>query len=188
MKKLLTSLLLALSLVVVGGLSDRSNPNIANTPSSLTTITSVAKVEAAPQGVEVGQEAPDFAFTDLATGKPVKLSDLRDKPVFINFWATWCPPCVMELPHIQAKYEEYNEKIYFVAISVDDEHTAPITFMRSKNYSFPAGYGDVNEISRLYQLQAIPASYIIDTNGIIKAKMIGSMNAAGLENFLQNAF
>ncbi|MGM9570507.1 MAG: redoxin domain-containing protein [Phascolarctobacterium sp.] len=188
MKKLLTSLLLAFSLVVVGGLTDNSVFTPANTLSSTTTSTSISKAEAAPQGVEVGQEAPDFTFTDLATGKPVKLSDLRDKPVFINFWATWCPPCVMELPHIQVKYEEYNEKMYFVAISVDDEHTAPVTFMRSKNYSFPAGYGDVNEISRLYQLQAIPASYIIDTNGIIKAKMIGSMNEAGLENFLQNAF
>lgn len=188
MKNFFTSLLLALSLVVVGGLTDCSISTPANITHSFKAITSVSKVEAAPQGVEVGQEAPDFAFTDLATGKPVKLSDLRDKPVFINFWATWCPPCVMELPHIQAKYEEYNDKIHFVAISVDDEHTAPITFMRSKNYSFPAGYGDVNEISRLYQLQAIPASYIIDTNGIIKAKMIGSMSEAGLDNFLQNAF
>lgn len=124
----------------------------------------------------------------MATGNTVKLSDLRDKPVFINFWATWCPPCVGELPHIQVKYEEYNDKIYFIAISVDEEQDTPISFMKRKNYSFPAGYGNVNEIAQLYKLQAIPASYIISTDGIIKAKKIGSMNEATLESFLQKAF
>lgn len=188
MKKLFTSVLLALSLVAFGSFIDSPKTTTIETINKLTAITIVTKAEAASQGTEVGQAAPDFTFTDLTSGKPVKLSELRDKPVFINFWATWCPPCVKELPHIQVKYEEYNEKMYFIAISVDDDPSAPMGFMRSKNYSFPAGYGDVNEIAQLYQLQAIPASYIIDTNGIIKAKIVGSMNESALESFLQNAF
>lgn len=185
MKKLLTSALLGLCFLMMGSFADSSKPTDINSLSKLTVITSSAKAEAASTGVEVGQAAPDFTFTDLTTGKPVKLSDLRDKPIFINFWATWCPPCVKELPHIQVKYEEYNEKMYFIAISVDDEQDAPVSFMKQKNYSFPAGYGNVNEIAQLYQLQAIPASYIIDTNGIIKAKIVGSMSEQALESFIQ---
>ena len=185
MKKLFASTLLSLTIVAFGCFTDSTQPTSVNIPQSLIAITSVAKAEAAPTGIEVGQAAPDFTFTDLTTGNTVKLSGLRDKPVFINFWATWCPPCVKELPHIQAKYEEYNDKMYFIAISVDDDQVEPVAFMRSKNYSFPAGYGNVNEIAQLYQLQAIPASYIIDTNGIIKAKVVGSMNEAALESFIQ---
>ena len=115
MKKLLTGFLVACALVVVYGHNLLPSSGIqANTKPQLTTTTSTA--EAA--GV-TAQIAPDFTFTDLVTGKTTKLSDLRDKPVYLNFWATWCPPCVKELPHIQAKYEKYKDRIHFLAISVD---------------------------------------------------------------------
>ena len=115
----------------------------------------------------------------------MNLSDLRDKPVFINFWATWCPPCVKELPHIQAKYEEYKDKINFVAISLDSEQDAPAQFIPAKGYTFPVGYGNEREISRAYNVEAIPMSFIIDTNGVVKAKIVGSMDEAALESFIQ---
>ena len=115
----------------------------------------------------------------------MNLSDLRDKPVFINFWATWCPPCVKELPHIQAKYEQYKDKINFVAISLDGEQDAPAQFIPAKGYTFPVGYGNEREISRAYNVEAIPMSLMIDTNGVVKAKIIGSMDEAALESFIQ---
>lgn len=184
MKKLLTGFLVACALVVVYGHNLLPSSGIqANTKPQLTTTTSTA--EAA--GV-TAQIAPDFTFTDLVTGKTTKLSDLRDKPVYLNFWATWCPPCVKELPHIQAKYEQYKDRIHFLAISVDSEQDAPAQFISSKGYTFTVGYGNEREISRAYNIEAIPASYIIGTDGTIKAQIVGSMDEADLESFLQKAF
>ena len=181
MKKLLTGFLVACALVVVYGHNLLPSSGIqANTKPQLTTTTSTA--EAA--GV-TAQIAPDFTFTDLVTGKTTKLSDLRDKPVYLNFWATWCPPCVKELPHIQSKYEQYKDRIHFLAISVDSEQDAPAQFISSKGYTFPVGYGNEREISRAYNIEAIPASYIIGTDGTIKAQIVGSMDEADLERFLQ---
>lgn len=184
MKKLLTGFLVACALVVVYGHNLLPSSGIqANTKPQLTTTTSTA--EAA--GV-TAQIAPDFTFTDLVTGKTTKLSDLRDKPVYLNFWATWCPPCVKELPHIQAKYEQYKDRIHFLAISVDSEQEAPAQFISSKGYTFTVGYGNEREISRAYNIEAIPASYLIGTDGTIKAQIVGSMDEADLERFLQKAF
>ena len=184
MKKLLTGFLVACALVVVYGHNLLPSSGIqANTKPQLTTTTSTA--EAA--GV-TAQIAPDFTFTDLVTGKTTKLSDLRDKPVYLNFWATWCPPCVKELPHIQAKYEQYKDRIHFLAISVDSEQEAPAQFISSKGYTFTVGYGNEREISRAYNIEAIPASYIIGTDGTIKAQSVGSMDEADLESFLKKAF
>ena len=184
MKKLLTGFLVACALVVVYGHNLLPSSGIqANTKPQLTTTTSTA--EAA--GV-TAQIAPDFTFTDLVTGRTMKLSDLRDKPVYLNFWATWCPPCVKELPHIQAKYEQYKDRINFVAISLDGEQEAPAQFIPSRGYTFPVGQGNEREISRAYNVEAIPMSFIIDTNGVVKAKIVGSMDEADLERFLQNAF
>ena len=184
MKKLLTGFLVACALVVVYGHNLLPSSGIqANTKPQLTTTTSTA--EAA--GV-TAQIAPDFTFTDLVTGRTMKLSDLRDKPVYLNFWATWCPPCVKELPHIQSKYEQYKDRIHFLAISVDSEQEAPAQFISSKGYTFTVGYGNEREISRAYSIEAIPASYIIGTDGTIKAQIVGSMDEADLESFLQKAF
>ena len=186
MKKILTSFLVALSLVAISSFDTSLSTNTSSLQTKQNTLTIMSKTEAAE--ISEGVAAPDFAFTDLATGRTLKLSDLRDKPVYLNFWATWCPPCVKELPHIQAKYEQYKDKINFVAISLDGEQEAPAQFIPSRGYTFPVGYGNEREISRAYNVEAIPMSFIIDTNGVVKAKIVGSMDEADLERFLQNAF
>ena len=186
MKKILTSFVLALSLVTISGFDASLSTNMSFRLTKQKAMTIMSKAEAAE--ISEGVAAPDFTFTDLATGKVMNLSDLRDKPVYLNFWATWCPPCVRELPHIQAKYEQYKDKIHFLAISLDGEQAAPAAFIPSKGYTFPVGYGNEREISRAYNVEAIPLSYIIDTNGVIKAKTMGSMDESDLERFLQNAF
>ena len=186
MKKILTSFLVALSLVAISSFDTSLSTNTSSLQTKQNTLTIMSKAEAAE--ISEGVAAPDFAFTDLATGRTLKLSDLRDKPVYLNFWATWCPPCVKELPHIQAKYEQYKDKINFVAISLDGEQEAPAQFIPSRGYTFPVGYGNEREISRAYNIEAIPMSFIIDTNGVVKSKIVGSMDEADLERFLQNAF
>ena len=186
MKKILTSFVLALSLVTISGFDASLSTNTSSLQTKQNTLTIMSKAEAAE--ISEGVAAPDFTFTDLATGRTLKLSDLRDKLVYLNFWATWCPPCVKELPHIQAKYEQYKDRIHFLAISVDSEQEAPAQFISSKGYTFTVGYGNEREISRAYNIEAIPASYIIGTDGTIKAQSVGSMDEADLESFLQKAF
>ena len=136
---------------------------------------------------EKGMTAPDFEVT-LLSGKTVKLSDYRGKRVLLNFWATWCPPCVGELPHIEKKYAEYKDKMHFVILSVDDNEQDPARFIQSKGYTFPAAYGDHQALGRAYGIDAIPASYIISADGHIIARIVGSMNESSLDAFLQKAF
>ena len=125
---------------------------------------------------------------ELGSGKTMRLSDLKGKPVFINFWATWCPPCVGELPQIEKKYTEYKDKMHFVILSVDDNEQDPARFIQSKGYTFPAAYGDHQALGRAYGIDAIPASYIISADGHIVARVVGSMNESSLDAFLQKAF
>ena len=183
MKKILTSFLVAFSLVAISGLDSSLNTNTSTLQGKQTSASVIAKAEATE--ITQGVTAPDFTFTDLATGKVMNLSDLRDKPVYLNFWATWCPPCVRELPHIQAKYEQYKDKIHFLAISLDGEQAAPAEFIPAKGYTFPVGYGNEREISRAYNVEAIPMSLMIDTNGVVQAKIVGSMDETDLERFIQ---
>lgn len=147
-----------------------------------------AKPQMSTAKASAAEVAPDFSYKELSSGKTMRLSDLKDKPVFINFWATWCPPCVGELPHIEKKYAEYKDRMHFIILSVDDNEQEPARFIQSKGYSFPAAYGDHQALGRAYGIDAIPASYIISADGRIVARTVGSMNESSLDTFLQKAF
>ncbi len=178
MNKILLSLALVSALFIISGCSD-NNKAASSAPQVSSTATDNTKA--------IKQAAPDFTYTDLNTGKQVKLSDLRGKPVFLNFWATWCPPCVGEMPHIQAAYEANKNKMHFIAISVDDNKEEPVKFTKDKGYTLPIGYGNVDDINKKYNLEAIPASYLIDADGHIKAQVVGAMNETALADFLKQA-
>ena len=137
--------------------------------------------------VKAGTQAPDFRV-EMFDGTTFTLGSLRGKVVLLNFWATWCPPCVGELPHIEKKYAEYKDKMHFVILSVDDNEQDPARFIQSKGYTFPAAYGDHQALGRAYGIDAIPASYIISADGHIIARIVGSMNESSLDAFLQKAF
>lgn len=170
MKKILICFLLLLAALAGGCASD--NPK-----------TTAAAPTAAAQAA---QAAPDFSFTYL-DGTKSNLSELRGKPVFLNFWATWCPPCVGEMPHFNSVYPRYKDKINFLAISLDDSMQEANAFMQQKGYSFPAGYGNVNDIVGKYEIQGIPTSLLLDANGNVIASKVGAMTEAELEAFLQKA-
>ena len=137
--------------------------------------------------VKAGTQAPDFRV-EMFDGTTFTLGSLRGKVVLLNFWATWCPPCVGELPHIEKQYAEYKDKMHFVILSVDDNEQDPARFIQSKGYTFPAAYGDHQALGRAYGIDAIPASYIISADGHIIARIVGSMNESSLDAFLQKAF
>ena len=116
--------------------------------------------EAAAQSVNT--EAPDITVTAM-DGTEVKLSSLRGKTVFVNFWATWCGPCMQEMPEMNKIYPDYKDKIEFFAVSIDDSRSDYEKYAGESGFAYPMYWGDKNAIVKAYGLQGIPASYIVDS-------------------------
>ena len=123
MKKILLTLSMTALLLFTAGCSCPFSDKTADSKPQMNTAAASA-----------AETAPDFSYKELGSGKTMRLSDLKGKPVFINFWATWCPPCVGELPHIEKKYVEYKDRMHFVILSVDDNEQEPARFIQSKGY------------------------------------------------------
>jgi peroxiredoxin len=124
---------------------------------------------------EVGHPAPDFTLPTL-TGKTVRLSDFRaKKAVLINFWATWCAPCRLEMPTMEKAYQQYKGKrLEILAVSIDaGSKNAVKNFMDELRLTFPALLDPKMEVLGLYRFSAIPASVLVDKQGIIRFKELG---------------
>jgi len=122
-------------------------------------------------------KAPNFELKTLS-GDTVRLSDYKGKKVFINFWATWCPPCVEEMPTIQRFYEEYGTKedIVILAINATDLETSidkVKTFTHEYGISFPVLLDEKGKVSIDYEILTIPTSMIVDENGMSVEQIIG---------------
>jgi len=137
------------------------------------------------EGTQVGNQAPDFQLQNL-DGQTVSLGDLRDKPVLINFWATWCPPCRSEMPYIQEIYEEWSDKgLVVLAINIGESSSKAEGFMQSYNLSFTVLLDTKQDVAQKYNIQYIPTTFFIDKDGIIQDKMIGAFqNKAQIEKSL----
>ncbi len=121
--------------------------------------------------VAIGQPAPDFTVKGL-DGKVVKLSSLRGKPVLLDFWATWCGPCRMSLPHTQKVAAEHGGEI--TVLSISNETPDKISaFIKDNKYTF-APYRDVDDSAGFkYDVQTIPTFVVIDANGNLADYQIG---------------
>jgi len=116
-------------------------------------------------------EAPDFTLKDFK-GKDVSLSDYKGKIVFVDFWATWCPPCKKELPILQAISQAYAEdNVVCLAISTDEDTSKVIPFIEENGYTFTVLYDE--GMKKAYDVAGIPTVFIIDENGVIRYKHVG---------------
>ncbi len=129
-----------------------------------------------PPPVPRGKPAPDITLHRL-DGKAVKLSSLRGKPVFLDFWATWCGPCRMSLPHTDNLAKTHGGKINVLAIS-DEEVPTIKSFMKENKYTYPSFRDGDHSASTKYQVQAIPTFVIIDKNGNLVDYIVGYDNDA----------
>nr|WP_307340716.1 TlpA disulfide reductase family protein [Metabacillus malikii] len=134
--------------------------------------------------VQEGKIPPDFQLNTL-NGNTVKLSDYRGKKVILNFWATWCPPCKAEMPHMQNFYEKNKENgIEILAVnltSMDNGVEAIQEFKNSYGLTFTIPLDETGDLGIQYQAFTIPTSYIIDTNGVISKKIVGPMDEQTME-------
>ncbi|ATP39102.1 thiol-disulfide oxidoreductase [Solibacillus sp. R5-41] len=131
-------------------------------------------------GTEKGQLAPDFTLRTL-DGEKMTLSDLRGKRVVLNFWATWCPPCEAEMPHMQKYYEKYakedNVEIVGVNLTYEREKVERVEqFVESYNITFPILLEPDASVAKKYKFVTIPATFMIDTEGKIQKQISGPLD------------
>ena len=131
---------------------------------------------------QAGKKAPDFTLK-TSDGKVVKLSKLKGKVVVINFWATWCGPCRSEIPAFNELYKQYAERgVEFIGISVDEGGWSDVKpFVEKMHMAYPVVLGDA-ALTRLYGgVDAIPTTFVVDRDGFLVERHIGSMNKQTFE-------
>ncbi len=126
------------------------------------------------EGVEEGLSTPDFSLPSV-NGELVTLSELRGHPVIINFWATWCGWCVIEMPHLQAVYEEHaGEGLVLLAVNIGESQDKVASFKQSNNLTFTILLDSQEAVTLKYDVTGYPATFFIDKDGIIRAKKLGA--------------
>ncbi|MFC0189916.1 peroxiredoxin family protein [Fictibacillus aquaticus] len=141
-------------------------------------------------GINEGDFAPDFTLQTLE-GKNIKLSDYKGKKVVLNLWASWCPPCKAEMPHMQAFYEKNKDKqnveILAVNLTTMEKDRANIqTFVDDYQLTFPVPLDEKGDIGVEYQAFSIPTTYMIDSNGTIQRKIVGPMDEEFLNKMVSS--
>lgn len=129
-------------------------------------------------------KAPDFAVQDR-DGRAVSLHSLAGKPVIVNFWASWCPPCKAEMPDFEAAYKEHGNDIQFMMVNMTDGGRETIAtaekYIADQGYTFPVYFDTEQEAAITYGVSAIPTTYFIDAQGNLVAYAAGAITAAHLE-------
>jgi cytochrome c biogenesis protein CcmG/thiol:disulfide interchange protein DsbE len=130
----------------------------------------------------VGKQAPRFVRTDLA-GRKIELKSYRGKVVLLNFWATWCVPCRVELPRFAGWQRQYGSQgLEIIAVSMDDDVTPVRATVRKLELNFPALMGD-EKIGRQYGgVLGLPVTYLIGRDGIIRQRLEGETDLGELES------
>lgn len=140
-------------------------------------------------GLQEGNKAPDFQLKTLDDAD-VKLSDLRGKKVILNFWATWCPPCKAEIPHMQNFYVSSDKsKVEILAINLTTSEKNPKNvkgFVKDRNVTFPVLLDQDGDVGVQYQAITIPTSYLIDSQGIVRKKIVGPMDKDMMNQLIEN--
>ena len=128
--------------------------------------------------------APDFTVYD-AEGNEVHLSDYFGKPIVLNFWASWCGPCQMEMPDFQEKYLELGEEVAFLMINMTDGGRETVQtaseFIASKGYTFPVFYDTMGMAAGVYGAYSLPTSYFINAQGHVIARAVGAIDGETLQ-------
>ncbi|MFW5972303.1 MAG: TlpA family protein disulfide reductase [Bacillota bacterium] len=178
MKK--TSLIISLVLIIIlslGGFiiyqkGTDENQNKENVPEENVSI-----------GTNIGEKAPNFTLKKV-NGEEVSLYSLHGRKIFLNFWATWCPPCRQEMPDIQKLYEEHKD-ITILAVNLRENKGQVSEFLMANGYNFPVVLDPDGNIGNQYMVRGIPTTYILDENGVIIDKTSGVLTYEQMLNMLE---
>ena len=145
------------------------------------------------EGLQKGQIAPDFTLQTLA-GETLTLSDLKGKKVILNFWASWCPPCKKEMPHLQNYYEKEATEDNAVIVAVNITHSESSMdrvktvqqFVDGFDLTFPIPLMEEKGVDKLYQIITIPSTFMIDTEGRIQHHILGPLDQEALGDYVES--
>ena len=147
----------------------------------------------ATQGLQIGEIAPELTGPDNGQpsglsdveGRPISLGSLRGHPVWINFWATWCPPCQHETPDLRAAYEAHRKDgLVLIAIDVQEDSATVRDYVARYGLTYTIGMDVTGAIFHLYRVYGLPTQYFIDRNGIIRDRFFGPLDRASAEQRL----
>ncbi|MHB1654322.1 MAG: peroxiredoxin family protein [Desulfitobacteriaceae bacterium] len=188
MKKIVAIVIL-IGLVIWGvydvGKNKSTNPETKSNTASVQPGTD--KGQQLTVGLQKGNLAPDFELRTL-DGQVIKLSSLRGKKVIVNMWATWCPPCRLEMPDMEKFYAKHkNEGIEILAVNLtkaEKSREDVPKFVKDFGITFPVLMDEKGEVAQMYEASAIPTSYILDSKGVIQQKIVGPMNEETMKELL----
>lgn len=135
----------------------------------------------------IGKPAPTFALKEVGTGRLVDLSELKGKPVILNFWATWCGPCWEEHPVLVANAKMLPD-VQFLGVVFQDSEEKILGFLQQRGSSYPTVVDDQGKTAIAYGVGGVPESFFLDANGVIVAKYSGPMNTEMLQENLRKAY
>jgi peroxiredoxin len=155
---------------------------------------SFVPVGAAVEGLRVGDLAPDFTGTDNGqtvtlndlNGNPIRLADLRRRPVWISFWASWCPPCQAETPILRDVYNEHSAQgLALVAISVQETSPDDVrAYVQKYGLNYTVGFDATSAIFHTYHAYGLPTQLFLDRNGVIRDVVLGPVSQTQVEQIL----
>lgn len=124
--------------------------------------------------VRVGDTAPAFQTVDLA-GTATSLQEYRGRVVVLNFWATWCPPCRVEMPELDAYQAEMGDRVTILGIDMGEPPGAILPFVHQYGLRFPILLDETGTIAASYGITGLPTSLIVDRSGIVRERVTGAM-------------
>ena len=154
-----------------------TNPPATEAPTEAATEPEAAQQTDATEAPDYS--APDFTMLDWE-GNEVQLADFIGKPIILNFWASWCGPCKMEMPDLEAFYQQYGEEIHFLIVNCTDGSRETVEtakeFIEGTDYTFPVYFDTTSMGAYTYGANSIPLTYFIDKDGNLTAYYVGAMS------------
>ena len=130
--------------------------------------------------------AESFVFKDMK-GQEQRLQDYRGKWVLVNFWATWCPPCLEEIPDLIALYEAHrNKDLAVIGVALDSTKDSVVEFVAKKKISYPIVLGDYDLAAQVGEVEALPTSYLYDPTGKLVSYQQGMVTRSSVESYIKS--
>ncbi|OFW80328.1 MAG: hypothetical protein A2201_12780 [Alicyclobacillus sp. RIFOXYA1_FULL_53_8] len=144
------------------------------------------KVSTAPYP---GYRVPEVTLQTVTPGQQIKISNFSGKPLFINFWASWCPPCQAETPDLVKAYQQYGSEVQFLGINATAQDTSgnAQAFIKRYGISYPVGFDTSNQAASQFNVNGFPTSIFVNASGVVVARVDGAITPEVLRADLQKS-
>jgi thiol-disulfide isomerase/thioredoxin len=137
-----------------------------------------------PEIASIGSKAPDFSLLSLED-EMIRLSSFQGKAVMVNFWATWCGPCRLEMPMIEKFHQDYRDQLVILAVNMQEDERAVHIFANELDLDFYILLDRDSEVSDLFRVKGLPTTYFIDPEGEIAAAHVGALSEEQVHGYLE---